>query len=164
MADVFDPNQLPMPDLGLACRECGYPLAHVAEHRCPECGWAFGMDDLVPPGEFPPLFADGQPVRGTPQVTQLLRAYHVPFIPQVDPSVGVFGLVRTSRQVGDPLLVPRERYLEAVDLLRRQQQGEPMPPTPAAPDRTVEWTCPGCGEENPAHFELCWNCERSVSA
>lgn len=162
MASVFDPNQLPMPDLGLTCRECGYPLAYLPGHRCPECGWSFTLDDLVPPGDFPPLYADGAEVRGTAEVLQLLREYQVPFISHLPPTEAVFGLVRTSR-VGDPIGVPRERYLEVVDLLRRRRLGEQMPPAPVMTSRGAAWVCPGCGEENPANFQLCWNCERPLS-
>lgn len=161
MVVMFDANRLPIPDLGLRCTRCGYPLAHLSEHCCPECGWAFTMDDVVPPGDFPPLFADGKPVRGEPRVLDLLRTYQVPYVTLTDPSLGVFGMVRTSRAVGDPLAVPRERYLEVVDLLRRQKLAEPMPPPPEAITRGENWTCPGCGEMNPANFEICWNCEQA---
>lgn len=157
---VFDPNQLPMPDLGLVCRDCGYPLAYATEHRCPECGWRFEVDDLVPPGEFPALYADGREVRGTPQVVNLLKRYQVPFIALADPSVGVFGLVRTSSQVGDPLAVPRERYLEVIDLLRRSRQDEAMPPAPERVNPDKSWTCSHCAESNPGHFQVCWNCQQ----
>ena len=25
---------------------------------------------------------------------------------------------------------------------------------------STEWTCPACGEENGASFEICWNCQK----
>lgn len=28
----------------------------------------------------------------------------------------------------------------------------------------LEWVCPRCGERNPASFELCWSCQRDISA
>lgn len=163
MRCVFDPNQLPMPDLGILCHACGYPLAHVSAHRCPECGWKFTADDLVPPGDFPPLYADGKPVRGTVDVLQMLKTYQVPFITQFDHADTVFGLIRTSRHVGDPISVPRNRYLEVVDLLRRKKQGEPMPPPPVYLTDGENWTCPQCREVNPPNFEICWNCEDTVN-
>jgi len=58
--------------------------------------------------------------------------------------------------------VPRDRYLEAIDLIRRQTLGEPMPLPPGPPpmmESEAEWTCPHCGEANPGHFGLCWQCE-----
>ena len=24
----------------------------------------------------------------------------------------------------------------------------------------VEWTCSGCGESNPANFDICWSCQK----
>ena len=30
---------------GMRCLQCGYPLEHLPEHRCPECGRAFDPHD-----------------------------------------------------------------------------------------------------------------------
>lgn len=45
----IDLNQLPIPDWGLRCPECRYPLVGLPTHRCPECGTAFEMADVVKP-------------------------------------------------------------------------------------------------------------------
>jgi len=43
-----DIHQLPIPDWGLLCPGCRYPLVGLPSHRCPECGLALRMDEIVP--------------------------------------------------------------------------------------------------------------------
>jgi hypothetical protein len=159
---MFDPTQLPLPDLGLRCRRCGYPLALVTQWKCPECGESFDLEDYIPPGAMPMLIAGGEQVRGEPEIRQLLDRYAIPVVELTDPVQGVFGgimLPRFGRALPSPHIgVPRDRYFEAVDLIRRHRLGEPMPPVPAARVAGPEWPCPECGEENPGSFEICWQC------
>lgn len=156
---MIDPEAFPVPDLGLCCHGCGYPLAGLNEHRCPECGRTFSIDEHIPPGDFPPLFADGQEVRAEQHILALLRTYHIPWIERTDAFPSLFGGVPMLGRGQAPRIgVPRQRYFEAIDLMRRCQLGEPLPPTPPAPLRSEPWTCPHCEEINPPNFEVCWNC------
>lgn len=162
---MFDPDQLPIPDLGLRCRVCGYTLARLPEHRCPECGDVFFMEDYIPQGAYPLLFADGKPVRLTCELAELFNRYHIPFIEQVDPVSATWGGFRFLRQRGGhPVSVPRDSYFFTIDLLRRQKQNEPMPDPPPAALPGTQWTCPHCDETNPPGFELCWNCQQTREA
>lgn len=43
----IDLNQLPIPDWGLICPRCRYPLRGLPSHRCPQCGTKFDMEQLV---------------------------------------------------------------------------------------------------------------------
>lgn len=43
----IDLDQLPIPDWGLLCPGCRYPLVGLPERRCPECGCSFEMQELV---------------------------------------------------------------------------------------------------------------------
>ena len=43
----IDLNTLPIPDWGLICPKCRYPLVGLPAHRCPECGTEFDMADVV---------------------------------------------------------------------------------------------------------------------
>ncbi|GAG47044.1 unnamed protein product, partial [marine sediment metagenome] len=54
------------------------------------------------------------------------------------------------------LRVPSEFYFEVLWLIRRAR--EEMEAVRAAGE-SRRWRCPRCGEENPGHFEVCWNCE-----
>lgn len=42
-----DIHQLPMPNWFLSCPACEYVLNGVSEHRCPECGITFKIEDVV---------------------------------------------------------------------------------------------------------------------
>ncbi len=44
-----DIHQLPIPDWGLRCPQCRYPLCGLPSHRCPECGLTLDMDEIVQP-------------------------------------------------------------------------------------------------------------------
>lgn len=166
MPAMFDPHTLPVPDLGFGCRKCGYPLANLPEHRCPECGRAFTLEEYIPAGATPLLIAGGEQVRATSEVIELFRRYQIPFIERPGPFEAVLGSLRLTRHdVSPPIAVPRECYLEAIDLIRRQTMNEPMPEAPlsateaAAAGIDRDWQCEACGEWNPPNFEVCWNCE-----
>ncbi len=46
--DLHAYRQLPIPEwLELSCPRCDYSLRGLPEHRCPECGLRFDIDDLV---------------------------------------------------------------------------------------------------------------------
>lgn len=45
----IDIEQLPIPDWGLECPGCHYPLRGLPAHRCPECGRDLVMTELVKP-------------------------------------------------------------------------------------------------------------------
>ncbi|MFW6060913.1 MAG: hypothetical protein ACODAQ_12100, partial [Phycisphaeraceae bacterium] len=150
---------LPVPDLGLGCKRCGYPLAGLTEHRCPECGRPFTLEEYLPRGDWPALIAGGEEVRATVETIRLLHTYQIPFVEMADPLQAALAHVWPAVNRQAPRLgVPRERYFEAIDLIRRQRFGEAMPQPPAPPERAEEWRCAQCDEVNPPNFEICWNC------
>ncbi|RIK69368.1 MAG: hypothetical protein DCC65_01090 [Planctomycetota bacterium] len=151
---AFDPYALPVPDLGLRCLRCGYNLAHLPRHRCPECGTEFDIESYIPPGDVPLVILNGEEVRITADIAELLRQYQIGFLQRAGP-FDVYGAEVPLAGRG-ALAVPRERYFEVIDLLRRRACGESLPAVP--PAREEEWTCDHCGEECPPNFELCWNC------
>jgi len=151
----FDLYALPTPDLGLRCRICGYPLAGLGAHRCPECGTTFDYEEFVPPGDFPMLIFDGKEAVLTPDVADTLRRAKIPFIELIGPAESMYGLhsvTHSKSRFG----VPRNLYFDAVYFLREAQRGA----FPLMDDSTLpDWVCPRCREENPGTFELCWKCE-----
>lgn len=157
---VFDPEELPLADFGLACAGCGYPLARLTRMSCPECGRAVDLGEYIPEGAMPTLYSEGQPVRYTEAVAALLKLYAIPHVQMTDQAGLLPGLAVGGSRLAGPVAVARTHYFEAIDLLRRQKLGEPMPDPPPASGaiKGIDWACPACGEENPGHFEVCWNC------
>jgi len=45
----IDLYRLPIPDWGLHCPSCRYPLQGLPSHRCPECGTRFDVSEVVKP-------------------------------------------------------------------------------------------------------------------
>jgi len=159
----FDPEALPVPDLGLRCLKCGYYLAELSERRCPECGRPFTMDEHIPRGDFPVVIYGGHEVALTPEIMALMRAAQIPYMEMMRPGDTIYGfggLTHSRCRLG----VPRAVYFHAIELLRRRDAGLlRIDESPA--DERPEWTCGGCGEENPGNFDVCWQCgvARAVS-
>ena len=160
---AFDPETLPVPDLGVCCPGCGYNLAGLPEHRCPECGRQFTMEEFIPEGQYPVVIFNREEVRSSPQVIELLTRMKVPYMEVMRPGDVVYG-------VGSPIgkwariAVPRACFFEVIDLLRRMAMSEPMPEPSAERQSEQGWTCTACGEENPGNFEICWNCGESTGS
>lgn len=151
----FDPESLPVPDLGLQCLGCQYRLAGLMQHRCPECGRLFTLDEHIPPGDWPPMIVDREEIRATGEIAALLRAAQIPMMVVRESAAIAYGL--TDTMTNSPrLAVPRANYWEANELIRRHRRGEAVD-LPAVVDE-ADWTCPKCGETNPANFEVCWQC------
>ncbi|MCP4245906.1 MAG: hypothetical protein GY778_02550 [bacterium] len=49
MTTPADLSQLPIPNWGMSCPQCGYPLRGLPTHRCPECGRNLDIPELVKP-------------------------------------------------------------------------------------------------------------------
>jgi hypothetical protein len=150
----FTGRELPLPDFGLNCAACGRPLAGAREHRCPACQAGFDWSALRPPKEWFVLGAESCGDLPIPGVQALLAAELVPHFPVTEKTVGeVYG--GQSMTVGR-LRVASEFYFEVLWLLQ-QARAEMRAARAAGWHR--RWRCPGCGELNPGHFEICWNCQ-----
>lgn len=138
------PAARPVPDLGLTCEECGYPLRGLPDDRCPECGEPFDLADRIPPGEWVDV-----PAGGTEAEAQLvfdaLRAEGIPCVYESlsDTLTTLYGLRR-----GTALRVPHEYYLDVLRVVHGQ-----------GADGSPGWICGACGEEVPGNFEVCWKCQ-----
>ncbi len=73
-----DLNALPIPDWGLECPRCRYPLRGLPEHRCPECGHSFRVADIVRSWHrlVPPRYTGGE--RPLPDFGLRCGACHAP--------------------------------------------------------------------------------------
>lgn len=153
----FDPHALPIPDLGLQCRNCSYNLAGLPEHRCPECGRAFDLDDHIPKGDFPMVIFLGKEVKLSPEVMEILKRARIPYMEKIGPTESLFGIGGLTN-TRTRLAVPRSQYFEVIHLMRQHELHGELPPEPGPPP--PDWTCPACDETNPGTFEICWNCSQ----
>jgi len=148
-------DERPIPAWGIQCRNCRRLLDGSDSLKCPGCGAATDGAHLRPPGEW---FVVDETLAGDvplPTVEILLAGRYVPYVRRSDKLLReiYFG----PRMIGSRLLVPTEFYFDVIGILRG-----------AAADmraaRVCEnqnpWTCDSCGEEVPAHFDVCWNCQR----
>ena len=156
--------ELPVPDLGLHCRQCSYPLRGLPSHVCPECGTTFDPAALL--GTEPALRVC--PVESEVEyahVKSVLEARGIPHLLETTDVLGDTLKMRVaSRRTVGRVTVPREYYFDALFWLRRAAEAdrsccsdecEQAP----APDQTgSEWACPNCAEAVPAGFDMCWNC------
>jgi hypothetical protein len=170
----IDPDQLPMQDLGIQCRRCAYPLRGLSGRRCPECGWQFAPDDLIPPGDWPVVTFHNRAIRATPNVIAVLRAARILNLAD-DALSSIYGMTGGISNRAQPLRVPRQDYFRALrvlvlaagaqnavlraDLPYGLDDTEPRRDDPPRPD----WACNACGELNPGTFDMCWNCPVDAS-
>ena len=98
----------------------------------------------------------GDEVALTPDVMALLRAHGILYMPSVGPLEVAYAM-NASLGNKQKLTVPRADYFRVIDLLRRREIGEPLPP-PEEVNGAADWECPACGESSPGTFEVCWNC------
>jgi predicted RNA-binding Zn-ribbon protein involved in translation (DUF1610 family) len=154
----FTGHELPFPDFGLQCSACDRPLAGATTWKCPGCGVEFDPEPIRPERKW--LLVD-QPMCGEVPlagVEVLLAAERVPYTRAQGKLVSeIYGVTQI---IGARLLVPREFFFEVLWLIRRAAQDiEHVRQQPGE-----DWTCPNCGEQVPAHFDVCWNCETSRDA
>lgn len=145
---------MPLPDFGLMCTACGQPLAGARQSACPACGAPFDVPALQPRQKWFILDAEVCGPLPIPGVQVLLAAERVPYFAVSEKTaVEIYG---GQGMTVTRLRVPSEFYFEVLWLIRRAR--EEMEAARAAGE-SRRWRCPHCGEENPGHFEICWNCE-----
>lgn len=155
-APRFTGRELPVPDYGLTCSACGAPLAGAPRSACSTCRTPFDLEDRRPAGEW---FVFGTDLTGglpIPGVQSLFAAENVPYAPFNDMTLAeIYG---GQSILPTRLRVPSEFYFDVLWLLRRARQ-ELQALRAAGPQ--PNWRCTNCGEANPGHFDLCWNCEQA---
>lgn len=150
----FTGTEVPLPDFGLTCGSCDAELAGATSLACPSCGRPFDPGLVRPHGKWFILDAGLCGPLPIPGVQAMLAAESVPYTPVQEKSVAeIYGghSILFTR-----LRVPSEFYFDVLWLLQRAKRE--MAEARAAAG-TEEWTCSRCGEANPGHFEVCWNCE-----
>ena len=144
----FSGDELPSPDFGLTCDACGRSLVGAARLTCPHCGQPFDPHALRPPKKWFTVEPGMHEPLPLPTVELVLRTEQVPYVVhQTHTALGISGW---------RLLVPSEFYFEFLWLTRqaREQLGARQ-----TDDREDEWQCRHCDEQNPAGFDVCWNCQ-----
>jgi predicted amidophosphoribosyltransferase len=147
----FFGDESPLPDYGLTCAACDAALAGAERSVCPGCGEPFDAQALRPPGEWFILDRKMCAPLAVPGAEALLAHEGVPHFEVKEDALGkIWG---TQSITVDRLWVASEFYFEVLWLLARARREVEQAQADA---RT--WVCQGCREENPGHFEVCWNC------
>lgn len=107
----IDLEQLPIPDWGLICPECRYPLVGLPSHRCPECGTDLDVPSLVQPWtRLRPTRFDGTE-RPLPDFGLLCPGCRAPLAGAADSTCGVCGApfdIESWRPQGKWFVLDRE--------------------------------------------------------
>jgi predicted amidophosphoribosyltransferase len=149
----FTGHELPFPDFGLRCGACQQPLAGAPTRHCPSCQAEFAPEAIRPHRQW--FIIDQEMCGAVPLagLEALLAVERVPYTRAHRKALAeIYGVTEI---IGSRLLVPREFFFEVLWLIQRAAQE--IERVRAQPESY--WTCPECGEEVPAHFDLCWNCE-----
>ncbi len=149
----FTGAERPLPDFGLSCAECGAALAGAAGDSCPECGTPFDLERLRPARDWFIVETALVGRLSMPGVQSMLAAEKVPYVPVNEKSIGE--IYAGHGVLYDRLRAPAEFFFEILWLLRQAREDLEAVRTAAGPP----WLCADCGEENPGHFDICWNCE-----
>ena len=144
----FSGSQRPLPDFGLFCDKCGWPLAGAPADACPDCGRPFRFQRIIPHGDWVNL---GRFISGSlrPVAKAILYQDEIPYIISGSGLSAIYTGI--SPMVEERLLVPREFFFDALHafaVAAEQASAEPA----------SDWTCPTCAESVPGGFEICWKC------
>jgi predicted amidophosphoribosyltransferase len=150
----FTGAELPVPDYGLRCGQCRVALAGAPSCACRVCGTAIDLEAWRPRSRWYDLGAQDVAPLIIPGVESLLAAEYVPHIPASENTIRE--LYTGSSPLPTRLCVLSEFYFEVLWLLQAARRNVAA----ARSGRHAPWRCARCGEENPGHFELCWQCER----
>ncbi len=147
---VFTGAELPLPDFSLHCKKCKAPLADASSFHCPQCSRPFAPKRWQPRRTW--FKVSPRMRQDIPQevIAALLEENYVPYI--LDQSRDPFGFSTTR------LLVAKEFFFDLLWILtqtRSKVQSEIKVEEPTT------WHCESCQEQNPGHFELCWQCQHS---
>ncbi len=144
----FNGRERPVPEFGLNCPECEQPLVGVADEFCPECGAFLDLPSIPRGGDWVDI-SRYVLARVAPIARRVLYEARVPYMIGAAERRALSGFMSNMELVAT-LLVPRVFFLDAMYELTRA--------APPEEEHVPRWTCPKCGEDVPAGFEICWNC------
>jgi len=137
------------------CPSCHYSLRGIEPRYCPECGLHV---------EFEPVIVFSAAEHALVAAAGMLMDQHriTNMIVMPEAFDALLGMLGRSKRMPH-LMVPYKFLFEAAKLLedrfgkRTFAAGE----KPPRRESGTSWTCPGCNEENPGTFEICWSCGAS---
>ncbi len=149
---VYTGHERPLPDFGLSCEHCRYPLAGATQDVCAHCGERFDVHGFRVTGgwvNLVPLLSHF-PMHTRANAQGILYQDQVPFLKDnamLNTTLGInLGLGRRG------LRVPKEFVFDALAALARADEPSEI---------TEDWQCPACACDVPAGFDVCWNCMES---
>lgn len=209
----IDLDQLPIPDWGLHCPLCNYPLVGLPSHRCPECGQDLDMSRIVKSwhrvrapwyqgNELPlPEWGLGcsecgaslsgsdtykcrgcrhpfvPPLQARPEgewlsitkamcgplwdelIEQVLLQNDVPLRREYQPLFETMYLGKIHEP--GPLLIHRDFYFDVLHILS-VQKAKLLTERDQADENPI--CCLHCGAECPGNFTACWQCGETLDS
>lgn len=153
----FTGRELPLPDFGLACPACAAALAAARQFACPQCGMPFDPDALRPRSNWFILDSEICGKLPMPGIVALLAHELVPYAEVGEDALrqvfGTHGITVTR------LRVPSEFYFDVLWLLQQARSDVARVRQAEDTGKNPPWRCQQCGERNPGHFAVCWNCQ-----
>lgn len=146
---IFTGLERPLPNFGLCCLRCDWPLAGASRNTCPHCGQFFDPSEAIPPGDWVNISDFIIPRSIQSMAAGVLYQDGVPYLVDNAGLTWVYGGAMPF--IPGTLRVPREFFFDALHALTAAAE---QPSASTGPD----WTCPACKEPVPAAFDICWSC------
>lgn len=154
------PPRLTLRDTGdrfdLRCPHCAYALRGRTANYCPECGLDLAYEPIAvfTAADISLIWAAAL-ILDRAEISNLI-AMNAPDVLQPLP---------TRRAAMPRIMVPFKFFCEAADRLEAEFGAREfaLGQGPLRPEVGPAWPCPGCGEENPGNFDVCWHCGRLAS-
>jgi ribosomal protein L37E len=151
----FTGEELPIPEWGLQCRECGTSLCGITTYVCSHCGAAVPLPaKLRPHSEWFAVTPEQGGSLSKELAEMVLLEHDIPH--RRVSSSQLYGELHTQWYI----TAASEFYFDVLFVLTREQQRIEA----SRADAERKLNCQSCEAENPGNFLTCWQCGSLLSS